>query len=142
MLQNSLLHYRAVPGNDADVSCSFGGSDSRHGIFGDRAGVRRNARDGAESAARGAGDGRRSDSAGIDCRDCGWSFSRSSGDVGVAIETGEAAIALVAGVGGLFFDSLLGATVERRGWIGNDLVNFSSTVFAALVAVGLLALLH
>jgi uncharacterized protein (TIGR00297 family) len=54
----------------------------------------------------------------------------------------EAAVALVAGVGGLFFDSLLGATVERRGWIGNDLVNFSSTAFAAAVAVGLLALLH
>ena len=27
--------------------------------------------------------------------------------------------------------SLLGATLERRGWIGNDLVNFSSTAFAA-----------
>ena len=50
----------------------------------------------------------------------------------------EAGIALVAGVGGLFFDSFLGATVERRGWIGNDLVNFASTVFAAGVAVGLL----
>jgi uncharacterized protein (TIGR00297 family) len=35
---------------------------------------------------------------------------------------------------GLFFDSLLGATVERRGWIGNDLVNFISTLFAAVVA--------
>jgi uncharacterized protein (TIGR00297 family) len=34
---------------------------------------------------------------------------------------------------GLFFDSLLGATVERRGWLGNDLVNFSSTLFAAAV---------
>jgi uncharacterized protein (TIGR00297 family) len=44
-------------------------------------------------------------------------------------------IALVAGVCGLFFDSLLGATVERRGWIGNDLVNFTSTLFAALLAV-------
>ncbi len=40
-----------------------------------------------------------------------------------------------AGVGGLFFDSLLGATVERKGWIGNDLVNFSSTAFAAAVAL-------
>ncbi len=35
---------------------------------------------------------------------------------------------------GLFFDSLLGATVERRGWLGNDLVNFLSTAVAALVA--------
>jgi uncharacterized protein (TIGR00297 family) len=38
---------------------------------------------------------------------------------------------------GLVFDSLLGATVERRGWLGNDLVNFASTLFAAIVAVAL-----
>ena len=35
---------------------------------------------------------------------------------------------------GLVFDSLLGATIERRGWFGNDLVNFTSTVFAAALA--------
>jgi uncharacterized membrane protein len=35
---------------------------------------------------------------------------------------------------GLYFDSLLGATVERRGWMGNDLVNFTSTLFAAWIA--------
>jgi len=34
---------------------------------------------------------------------------------------------------GLFFDSLLGATLERRGYIGNDLVNFASTAFAAAI---------
>jgi uncharacterized protein (TIGR00297 family) len=49
----------------------------------------------------------------------------------------QAAIALFAGICGLFFDSFLGATVERRGWFGNDLVNFSSTVFAAALAVGI-----
>lgn len=43
--------------------------------------------------------------------------------------------ALCAGVAGLFFDSLLGATVERKGWLGNDLVNFAATVFA--VGVGM-----
>jgi uncharacterized protein (TIGR00297 family) len=32
---------------------------------------------------------------------------------------------------GLIFDSVLGATVERKGWMGNDLVNFASTVVAA-----------
>jgi uncharacterized protein (TIGR00297 family) len=44
-------------------------------------------------------------------------------------------VAAGAGSAGLFFDSLLGATMERKGWIGNDLVNFTSTAFAALVAV-------
>ncbi len=39
------------------------------------------------------------------------------------------------GGGGLFFDSLLGATVERKGWLGNDLVNFASTAFSAGVAL-------
>jgi uncharacterized protein (TIGR00297 family) len=32
---------------------------------------------------------------------------------------------------GLFFDSLLGATVERAGWLNNDAVNFVSTASAA-----------
>jgi uncharacterized protein (TIGR00297 family) len=44
-------------------------------------------------------------------------------------------IALAAATAGLFFDSLLGATLERRGYIGNDLVNFTSTAFAAAVAL-------
>ena len=47
-----------------------------------------------------------------------------------------AMVGLVAGICGLFFDSLIGATLERRGWIGNDVVNFASTVFAAGVAAG------
>lgn len=47
--------------------------------------------------------------------------------------------ALAGGVAGLFFDSLLGATAERRGWLNNDLVNFSSTMFAAVVTLLLLA---
>ncbi len=45
----------------------------------------------------------------------------------------DAVISLAAGIFGLFFDSLLGATVERRGWLGNDLVNFTSTAAAASV---------
>jgi len=42
---------------------------------------------------------------------------------------------------GLVFDSLLGATVETRGWLGNDLVNFASTVFAAATAYAAVCLL-
>jgi len=50
------------------------------------------------------------------------------------------ALSWIAGVFGLFFDSLLGATLERRGWINNDAVNFLSTASAAGLALGLLAL--
>jgi len=46
-------------------------------------------------------------------------------------------ILVVAGCFGLAFDSLLGATVERRGWIGNDLVNLLSTLASALCAIEL-----
>lgn len=42
------------------------------------------------------------------------------------------ALAFVAGFLGLLADSLLGATLERRGWIGNDVVNLASTAVAAL----------
>jgi uncharacterized protein (TIGR00297 family) len=51
------------------------------------------------------------------------------------LEIHEASIAFLAACAGLFFDSLLGATVERRGWLGNDLVNFTSTLFAALATL-------
>lgn len=43
-------------------------------------------------------------------------------------------ITWMAASAGLYLDSLLGATVERRGWMGNDLVNFSSTLVAAVLA--------
>jgi uncharacterized protein (TIGR00297 family) len=57
-----------------------------------------------------------------------------AGGWAMGLEFRVVAIVLGAGVCGLLFDSLLGATVERRGWVGNDLVNFASTVFAAGVA--------
>jgi uncharacterized protein (TIGR00297 family) len=39
--------------------------------------------------------------------------------------------ATLGGVFGLLFDSLLGATLEARGWLNNDAVNFLSTASAA-----------
>jgi uncharacterized protein (TIGR00297 family) len=42
---------------------------------------------------------------------------------------------------GLFFDSLLGATLERRGWLNNDGVNFLSTGSAAGFALALMAVM-
>ena len=56
------------------------------------------------------------------------------------LAAGAQAVALAAGLLGVVFDSLLGATVERRGWIGNDLVNLSSTVVSAFGALLLLRL--
>ena len=49
------------------------------------------------------------------------------------------AIAWAGGVFGLLFDSLLGATLERRGFLNNDAVNFLSTLSAAAFSLVLLA---
>ena len=46
----------------------------------------------------------------------------------------QAAAAWIAAIAGLFADSLIGATLERRGWLNNDSVNFLSTAIAALIA--------
>jgi uncharacterized protein (TIGR00297 family) len=48
-------------------------------------------------------------------------------------------ISSASGVFGLFFDSLLGATLERRGWLNNDAVNFLSTASAAAFTLAALA---
>ncbi len=48
-------------------------------------------------------------------------------------------ISCAGAVFGLFFDSLLGATFEERGWLNNDAVNFLSTASAAAFALVLLA---
>jgi uncharacterized protein (TIGR00297 family) len=44
------------------------------------------------------------------------------------------AVCAGAGVAGMIFDSFLGATLERRHWLGNDAVNFASTIIAAASA--------
>jgi uncharacterized membrane protein len=49
----------------------------------------------------------------------------------LGLGTRDALCAGLAALAGLFFDSLLGATAERRGWLNNDAVNFLSTVAAA-----------
>jgi uncharacterized protein (TIGR00297 family) len=46
----------------------------------------------------------------------------------------SAPICAAAGVIGMVTDSFLGATLERRGVVGNNAVNFSSTAIAALIA--------
>jgi uncharacterized protein (TIGR00297 family) len=47
----------------------------------------------------------------------------------------------IAGVVGNVIDSLLGATLERKRYIGNDAVNFLNTLLAALVGWGMLSIL-
>jgi uncharacterized protein (TIGR00297 family) len=50
------------------------------------------------------------------------------------LSPGDAFAAGLGAIGGLFVDSLLGATAERRGWLNNDAVNFLSTLAAAMIA--------
>ena len=54
----------------------------------------------------------------------------------------DAVCAGLGAVGGLFVDSLLGATAERRGWLNNDAVNFLSTFAAAVIASLFFAIIH
>lgn len=51
-------------------------------------------------------------------------------------------ISCAGGVFGLFFDSLLGATLEECGWLNNDTVNFLSTASGSGFALAVLAVLR
>jgi uncharacterized protein (TIGR00297 family) len=55
--------------------------------------------------------------------------------VTLGLGRGPAVCALLGAVSGLFIDSLLGATTERRGWLNNDAVNFLSTLAASAMAI-------
>lgn len=62
--------------------------------------------------------------------------------VGAAALRGDWMVFLLSfsgGVFGLLFDSVLGATLERRGWLNNDAVNFFSTCSASAFALALVA---
>jgi uncharacterized protein (TIGR00297 family) len=50
---------------------------------------------------------------------------------------GGAGIALLAAVAGNAMDSLLGATIERRGLVSNGIVNFAGTSFAGMLALAI-----
>jgi uncharacterized protein (TIGR00297 family) len=58
----------------------------------------------------------------------------ASGSVLGLISVRQAAIVLLAGFLGTLADSLLGALLERPGWLTNDLVNLLSTAVAAGIA--------
>lgn len=63
--------------------------------------------------------------------------------VGAAALRGDTRMFVVSWIGGVFgllFDSVLGATLERQGWLNNDAVNFLSTCSAGAFALLLLAL--
>ena len=77
----------------------------------------------------------------------------AAGIVAAAVVAGAGSLALhggasifllswAGGVFGLLFDSLLGATLERAGWLNNDAVNFISTGSAVGCAMVVLALSH
>lgn len=64
-----------------------------------------------------------------------------AGCVALHCEVGVLFVSWAGGVFGLFFDSLLGATLERAGWLNNDAVNFLSTASAVACTFALLPLM-
>jgi uncharacterized protein (TIGR00297 family) len=52
-----------------------------------------------------------------------------------------ALLVTVTGVAGMFVDSVLGASLERRRWLNNDAVNLAGTFVAAAFALGIIRLI-
>jgi uncharacterized protein (TIGR00297 family) len=52
-------------------------------------------------------------------------------------DRGGAMMALAAAVAGNLLDSVLGATIERRGLVSNGIVNFAGTSFAGMLALAI-----
>jgi len=56
------------------------------------------------------------------------------GAVGGMLPQAQLWVPMAAGFAGMFIDSILGATLQRRGWISNQAVNFFATLAAAALA--------
>jgi uncharacterized protein (TIGR00297 family) len=54
--------------------------------------------------------------------------------LGGMVTPGQIWVAMVAGCAGMLIDSVLGATVQRRGWLDNQMVNLVSTLAAGALA--------
>jgi uncharacterized protein (TIGR00297 family) len=61
------------------------------------------------------------------------------GSVGGMISPAQIWIPVAAGFAGMLIDSVLGATLQRRGWISNQGVNFVGTLVAAALAYAIAA---
>jgi len=70
------------------------------------------------------------------CGLAGAAIVTAAGTLAFSFTQTEIKIALYAAIFGFVTDSFLGAAFERRGWIGNDLVNFLSTAVTGIIALG------
>ena len=65
---------------------------------------------------------------------CGAVVVAVAAALAMNLSPGQGALVALVAAAGLFIDSLLGAVLERRGWLNNDAVNFLSSFAAAALA--------